>query len=150
MSATPTNITKANKPFPLQRDRKVVLPPSLTNPPNAPVKKKEKRAFRHQVIPKLIFPPSPSIAPKTEKTSREASSTPWETPEDEARWLANSGRVRVKYLRYTPSDIIDETDINFLTRLRDLYYPSSQPLNTYEEAYLQIMLDVISTRLSHL
>ena len=128
--------------------------PSLISPPNAPKKKGDKRRYQLDRIPKLILPPSPPAAPKKAEKRKSYDLTPipleWDAPSEEARWLAESGHVRTKYLRYDPEDVAMETDCDHLNNLWRWYFPASQPLNFYEECYLQIMRDAILTRLSQL
>ena len=128
--------------------------PSLNSPPNAPRKKGDKRRYQLIRIPKLVLPPSPPAAPKKAEKRKVYDLTPipleWDSPSDNARWLAESGHVRTKFLRYGPEDVMRESQDMFLAQLWNFYFPSSQPLNIYEEAYLQVMRDTIQTRLSQL
>lgn len=68
----------------------------------------------------------------------------------EAKILSESGDVRAKFLTHSPDDIFEETDTDFLHRLWELYFPSDQPHNAYEEAFLLIMRECIDARLAEL
>ena len=110
-------------------------PYSLENPPQAPKKKPARKSLaerrgRLSNIPKLVLP-SP------EKTQR------W----PEWRLLAESGQVREKFLRFTPEDAEEIDDIDSLLHLRELYFPSSQPRNYYEVAYMQLVREALEARL---
>ena len=103
--------------------------PSLTNPPKAP-KKKAKRLHdrrRLEKIPKLRLPDP--------------------EPKPEWRVLAESGRVREKFLTYSPEDVKEIDDIDFLTELRGYYTPYSQPRNPIEAAYLDLVVEAIDCQL---
>lgn len=99
--------------------------PSTCNPPNAPKKAKGEKNFRLNNIPLLKF----------------------QEEEPEWRTLANSGQIRQKYLRYDPDDVMEIDDIDMLQKLRNWYTPSSQPRNFYEEAYFDIMVSAVNSRL---
>jgi len=130
-------------------------PYSLTHPPNAPKKKKSQHMSIKRPISRLVLPPTPPPpAPKKKMRRSIVDLTPipleWEKSEEEndARFLADSGRVRAKYLRCSPKDIEKESSIPFLQELWELYFPHSQPRNKIEETYLSLMRDCIKSRLN--
>jgi hypothetical protein len=106
-------------------------PPSLANPPNAPKKPSlfKRRRGMLSNIPKLVLPEDEP------------------TPEKEWRALARSGYVRPKFLLWNPEDVHEMDDWDTLMWLREKYHPFSQPQNSFEEAYLQLMLDAINDRM---
>ena len=131
--------------------------------PNAPKKKKaERRTFNFEGARKVLFPSSPPPPPppaprrRSTTTTRAFNLSPlpliWgESPElVEAQFLAKSGDIRDKFLNYTPEDVAEEEDEEFLEKMWELYFPAGQPHNRYEEAYLQLMRDVIDSRLDQL
>ena len=74
-----------------------------------------------------------------------------ESPElIEAQHLAESGDIREKFLVHTPEDVAEEEDVEWLEKLWELYFPAAQPHNKFEEAYLQLMRDIIDCRLEQL
>ena len=130
---------------------------SLTKPPNAPQKKQEKREFSNlEKARRLLFQPSPPPAPK--KTGRRKKPNLEPIPLEwgvspcliEAQFYAESGDVREKFLRNSPEDVAEMTDIPTLEKLWELYFPFSQPRNAMEEGYLALMRDCIDARLHEL
>ena len=107
-------------------------PYSLTNPSNAPKKKKTVRTplreRRLGQVPRLRL---------EEETPREP----------EWRVLANTGYIREKYLRWTPEDVKEIDDLDMLETLRSYYTPASQPQNHFEVAYFDLMLEAVNNRL---
>ena len=74
-------------------------------------------------------------------------------PEERAEWqiLAESGRVRDKFLTWTPEHIRKISDVESLEEIRRLYHlPSSQPWNAFEEAYMKCIVDSVCDRLIEL
>ena len=134
--------------------------PTLINPPNAPKKEMPTKPYRLHRIRALMFPVSPGLAPppppRKEKTRKQYNLTPipikWDRGsfDVEAKFLARSGFVREKFLLYTPDDVTEEINVKWLTRLRELYFPSGQPRNVYEDAYVNLMRDAIEIRLQEL
>ena len=142
-------------------------PYSLANLPNAPKKMvvvwpfsrlrqtpRRVAAVRSAEVRRLILPPTPPPpAPRKMSKKTEVDLTPipidWGvlTAEKEAQSLADSQCVRLKYLSCSPNDIEDETSLPFLERLWEMYFPSSQPRNAYEEAYLSLMRECIDNRM---
>ena len=101
--------------------------PSLTNPPNAPRKKTIRQRRGLNNISRLVFPEEPA--------------------RPEWRVLAESGRIRSKFLNWTPEDVAEIDDLDSLEQLRVWYTPASQPQNVFEEAYFELMIDAVNTRL---
>ena len=145
-----TNLPEAPKKARLEK------PYSLRNPPRAP--KRENAVQTHLLgqISRLILPPTPPIIPQPPR--KKARRTPVDlTPipldwgmtvaEREARFLADTRCVRVKFLLSSPKQVESETNIEFLEKLWELYFPPSQPHNAYEEAYLSLMRECIEIRL---
>ena len=97
-------------------------------------------------------PPVAAPRKKTRRTAVDLTPIPLDwgmsEAEKEAQWLANSGSVRLKYLTHSPKDIEDFFNIPLLERLWELYFPASQPRNSYEEAYLSLMRECIDARLT--
>ena len=73
-------------------------------------------------------------APLHPKPQREAKSKPyWQT-------LKSSGKVRQRFLFYTPEDVEEIDDYNTLFSIYSSYYfASDYPQNEEEESYLNIM-----------
>lgn len=106
--------------------------PFRISTPKAPTKKKPSLVDRRGLtrsIPKFILP---------------------DKPKPEWQLLAESGRVREKFLRWTPEDVEEMDDRGTLECLKDLYSPLSQPQNYLEEAYLLCILDAVTERLAML
>ena len=103
--------------------------PSLMNPPNAPKKKTLRRSYKTEDIPKLIFPNEEKM---------------------EYTFLASSGRVRQKFMTFTPKDVMDCHDKEWILDIQNLYTPSGQPHNVYEEAYCEMMRNACQERLNNL
>ena len=95
--------------------------PSLTNPPNASKKRRQRKPLQH------LF-------------EEEERKPEW-------RVLAESGWVRSKFLRYTPEDKLKIEDYDILITLRELYFPTSQPLNVFELSYCELLRGVIDGKL---
>ena len=93
--------------------------PSLTNPPNAPKKRRQRRP------PQRLF---------------EERKPEWQV-------LQESGWVRAKFLRYTPEDVKEIDDYDTLMTIRDLYFPASQPHNVFELTYCELVRDAIDAKL---
>ena len=104
-------------------------PYSLTNPPNAPKKRKGLAQRRGRL----------------DKISRLRLEEPPREPE--WRVLADTGYIRQKYLRWSPEDVQDIDDPDMLKTLRDYYTPSNQPQNAFEESYFSLMIEVVNDRL---
>ena len=127
---------------------------SLCNPPKASRKVRTVRTHIMKPIRPLQIPPSPPPAPKKEKRTKEVDLTPipfeweYEVWVKEANFL--SSYVREKFTNYKPEWILEMMDINVLKDLKDLYFPSSQPLTIYEEAFLSLMRDIITFRIEQL
>lgn len=128
---------------------------SLTNPPMAPKKTQVKRLMRLKAIRSIQLTSSPPAAPKKEKgKKRKVNLTPipfeWEHQSwvKEANLLANI--VRSKFTNHRPEWVLDMTDLEELRHLNELYFPSSQPLNIFEEAFLSLMRDIIKFRIGEL
>ena len=127
---------------------------SLANPPMAPKKRQAVRPTVLQSIRPLQLPPSPPAAPKKEKRSKNVDLTPipfeWEHVSwaHEANLLADY--VRPKFANHKPEWILEVTDLDYLKELRELYFPSSQPLDIFEEAFLSLMQDIIKFRIEQL
>ena len=68
----------------------------------------------------------------------------------EAAFLIGTGEIRENLLLYTPDDVDEEDDFEYLHLLGDIYYPHNQPRNAYEEAYLDLMREAICARLTFL
>ncbi|MEL7309219.1 MAG: hypothetical protein AAGK05_16105, partial [Pseudomonadota bacterium] len=87
--------------------------PSLTKPPTAPKKKKTKRPLsKLGEVKRRLFPNSPPPAPRKKMMRRHICNRPpiileWDDDqnETEAKWLANSGQVRIKFLTFDPTDV---------------------------------------------
>lgn len=133
--------------------------PSLLNPPSAPKKKVERKPLPTLgSVRCLSFPAlSPPPAPKKRKVLKKVLNlTPipldWDYSASflEAQILADSGEVREKFLINSPEDVVEETNKAFLERLWELYFPSTQPRNAFEEAYMRLMRDCIDSRLAEL
>ena len=101
-------------------------PYSLAKPPNAPKKKRSSLAERR--IDQL-----PSIEEKAD----------W-------HYLRDCGWVRHKFLRYDPDDAEEIHDLDLLTQMLTLYNPQSQPINVFEQSYIDIMREAIEKRLHKL
>ena len=99
-----------------------VLSYSSPQPPNAP----RKRASALSSIPRLRL--------------EEARKPEWVV-------LKESGRVREKFFAYTPDDVAEIDDKNTLLHIKELYFPSSQPHNAFEEAYCEIMREAVDDKL---
>ena len=99
---------------------------SLTTPPQAPRKKTPKKLpkCRLDSIPKLVLPEQED----------------WEI-------LLSLGGVRWKYAQYTPRDIKNCEDKDFLQFIVNAYYPSSQPHTHIEAAYLSLMKQAAEEKL---
>ena len=95
---------------------------SSPQPPNAP----RKRASALSSIPRLRL--------------EEARKPEWVV-------LKESGRVREKFFAYTPDDVAEIDDKNTLLHIKELYFPSSQPHNAFEEAYCEIMREAVDDKL---
>ena len=115
---------------------------SLWNPPQAPKKKKQQvglaeRRGRLDNIPKLRL---------------DEGDESW-ISEDDAEKLAtgllNTGRVSTKWQRVMPKDIAD-FDIDELREYEQLYFPSSQPKNVFEGAYVDLILKCLRQRINYL
>ena len=120
----------------------------------APKKKKQRRPLPKLAnIRKLQFSPLATSTPK-KAVGGEEKEDPLEWGISpvliEAEFLAESGEVRDKFLLHSPEDVAEETDVEVLEKLWELYFPPSQPHNNYEEAYLSLMRDSIDLRLSKL
>ena len=110
---------------------------STPTAPPAPKKKERpslaERRGRLQNIPKLVLPDGE------------------EKPElPEWRVLAQSGWVRAKFLRYNPEDVEELDDFEMLMKLKDWYFPSSQPQNLFEETYCVLMREAADKKLYNL
>ena len=103
--------------------------PSLSNPPNAPKRTLLRQRRGSGAILKLVFPDADR--PKLPE---------WKV-------LYESGRVRERYLHLTPEDIGEIDDMDTLMDLQERYFPSSQPRNLFEEAYLRIMQETIAAKM---
>ena len=146
--------------YDLQGVRQVLFPSSSPPPPPAPKKNPVKRTYDLQGARKVLFPsspPPPPPAPRSRRTTARAfhlSARPlvWGVSPElvEAQVLAESGDIREKFLNYSPEDVAEEDDVEWLERLWELYFPAGQPHNKYEEAYLQLMRDVIDSRLDEI
>ena len=68
----------------------------------------------------------------------------------EAAFLSETGEIREKFLRFSPEDVDEEDSCEDLHKLAELFFPCGQPHNAYEEAYLDLMREAISARLTHL
>ena len=127
---------------------------SLANPPKAPKKTHTVRPTVQRSIHPLQLPPSPPAAPKKKKRSKKVDLTPipfeWEHQGwiDEANYLADY--VRPKFTNHKPEWILEMKDFSYLKNLYELYFPSSQPLNIFEEAFLSLMRDIIAFRIEEL
>ena len=109
-------------------------PFSLDNPPNAPKKSEslfERRSRLHR-IPKLRFP--------DEEEEKKTNLPEW-------RALRDSGYVREKFLLYTPEDVEEIDDIDFLLKIREWYFPASQPRNLFEETYIKLVWEMADKKL---
>ena len=107
-------------------------PYSSSNPPNAPKKGKRTRK------PLRIVIPTPGETMEFKETE--------ETKEEWVK-LKESGMVHPKFLQYNPEDILEIDDIDTLLELRGWYFPSSQPRNFFEAAYISLMHEAIEKRL---
>ena len=105
------------------------IPYSASNPPNAPKKKAKARRSLRVDIPTFSLP-----------TEVKDKAQDWKA-------LAESGMVHPKFLQYNPEDVLEIDDYETLMELRGWYFPSSQPRNFFEAAYLQIMFESINNRL---
>ena len=101
--------------------------PSLTNPPNAPKKKKKPNRRQNQ---------NRRLNLDEEDDVMEVS---W-------KWLADRG-VRPKFLRYNPDDVEEIDDIDTLLHIRELYLPPSQPQSLYEHSYCTLMVESVDSKL---
>ena len=144
------------KPPKAPKKRLTRRPFSLDNPPRAPKKEVGVRNYSCGQISRLVLPltPQPPPPPKKKAEKKEFNLTPipidWGTirMEKEAQELAQTNCVRPKFLTYTPGMIDDLCDIPFLEKLWEMYFPSTQPRNAYEEAYLDVMRECIDLRLN--
>ena len=98
--------------------------PSLTNPPNAPKKKKPNRRQNQN---------------RRLNLDEEDETVSW-------KWLADRG-VRPKFLRYNPDDVEEIDDIDTLLHIRELYLPPSQPQSLYEHSYCTLMVESVDSKL---
>ena len=121
----------SSKPHP-----KMTTPYSLENPPQAPKKRVglAERRGRLTNIPKLVFPHE-----EEEKPER-----------PEWRTLADSGYVRIKFLRFTPEDVAEIDDIDRLMKICDWYFPASQPQNLFEATYIDLVREAAEAKLYNL
>ena len=106
-------------------------PYSTSSPPFAPKKRRERRKpnfVRLSAIRKLIL----------------------EEKEKEWEFLLNSGKIRAKFLNYTPETVDTLEDVHFLHTLKEWYFPASQPRNWQEDAYCQLMREACSSRICEL
>ena len=137
----------------------------LRHAPNAPRKKKVAKSYNLEGTRKVLFPLStpPPLQPPSMRRRRlrirktrhfYLSPTPlvWGESPDliEAQYLGESGDIREKFLVHTPEDVAEEEDVEWLERLWELYFPAEQPRNKFEEAYLQLMRNIIDHRLEQL
>ena len=110
-----------------------------------PKKKGERRAYNLSSVRKVLFPSSPV------DDSRLVLPLKWDfaATDREALLLSQTGRVREKYLRFTPADVgaMMEEDIPMLEWLWERYFPASQPRSQEEEAYLSYMRESVEARL---
>ena len=127
---------------------------SLCNPPKAPRKDRTVRAPVMRSVRPLQLPPSPPPAPKKEKRTKDVDLTPIPFEWEHEAWVreANylSGYVRPKLTNLKPEWILGMRDVRVLKDLKELYFPSSQPLNIYEEAFLSLMRNIIAFRIEQL
>ena len=127
---------------------------SLANPPKAPKKVNTVRPTVLRPMRSLQLPPFPPAAPKKEKRSKKVDLSPitfeWEHVSwvNEANFLADY--VRPKFTNHKPEWILEVLDLDYLKDLYELYFPSSQPLNIFEEPFLSLMRDIITFRIEQL
>ena len=115
------------KTYDLESERKNLY--NSAPPPPPPPQRRRRTAFRLSPLP-LVWGESPELV--------------------EAQALVESGDIRDKFLMNSPEDVVEETDVEVLEQLWELYFPPGQPHNRYEEAYLQLMRDCIDARLDML
>ena len=120
---------------------------SLDNHPKAP-KKNTARPTVLTSVHSLQLPPSPPMTPK--KVDLTPIPFEWEHMRwvDEINFLADY--VRPKFANHKPEWILEVTDLDYLKDLYELYFPSSKPLNIFEEAFLSLMRDIIKFRIEQL
>ena len=61
--------------------------------------------------------------------------------------LVDSGQVQEKYLRYSPKEVENIDDTETLRQLQEWYFPSSQPRNFFEAAYIALVYDAVTAKL---
>lgn len=139
-------------------------PYSLSNPPSAPKKNTlVGRKMRLERIPRLRFDGEDWLRKEKGRALTErrallnlpANTTPEEEEEEEERqpeWriLAESGRVRSKFLLWTPEDVLQMDNVDELETLQTLFTPASQAWNAFEEAYCDLIVEAIKDRLRDL
>ena len=96
------------------------------------------------MIPPLHLPSCQEEDNQIEKEEQES--------EQESEWifLRDSGCVRSKFLNLNPKDVAEMENRTFLNIIKEWYFPTSQPRNSYEEAYCQVMREAVDNRLHEL
>ena len=64
------------------------------------------------------------------------------------KYLAESGYVQQKYLKYSPEDITKINNIKTLENIKNLYSPLSERLNFFEMCYFQLIHAAVDDHLS--
>ena len=113
---------------------------SLTNPPSAP-KKRTLPLYRPWKLQGLRLP-FPEEFGKARKARQ------WKRLIEEERAEYERWPIRRKFLRWTPMEIEEMNSAEELTLVYNLYVcPASQPHNSKEDAYLNIMRESILFRM---
>lgn len=114
--------------------------PSLLSPPQAP-RVTTKPHWRPWRLEGLRLPlPFESEEERKERKLRQLK--------EEERAEYEQWQIRPKYLLYTPMEVEEIEDVDFLRFLYAKYaFPSSQPRNRREEAFFDIMKETITYRL---
>ena len=114
-------------------------PYCVYNPPQAPKKKASlaERRGRLDHIPRLQLDEGDEPCISDDDANKLATG------------LINTGCVARKWQRVMPKDITD-FDIDELREYEQLYFPSSQPKNVFEGAYVELILKCLKQRINHL
>ena len=123
-------------------------PFSLANPPTAP-RKTAAPLWRPWAM--IAIPKCPNFGTEEEEEAKELETELEFRTQEEERAIYESWEIRPKYLRWTPSEVLDIENKETLKFLYERYkFPSSQPRNTDEILYLEIMSETIVERIASL
>ena len=113
--------------------------PSLANPPKAP-RRRTRIRYHPYVLQSLHLPFRLKSETQRRRTLRRLR--------EEEREEYESWPIRAKYLQWTPLEIEDIEDLDFLRFLYGKYaFPLSQPRNLYEEDFFRLMKETIQFRI---